>query len=103
MGHLQKTRTDREYILPLTVKDLHTFHKWFHKLQYLAGIPKGEHFGLHGIRRTVATRLWENNPEAAQLALGHVAAAITRRHYIQSADIVSRALDLLPQPEAFGG
>ncbi len=103
MKHLRKTRTDREYILPLTVGDLHTFHKWFHKLQDLAGIPRPEHFGLHAIRRTMATHLWENNPEAATLALGHVAAAITRRHYVKGADIVARALDALPQPEAFSG
>ena len=69
LEHLRKIRTDRELVFPLPVT-LFAFHKWFHKLQNLAGIPRDEHFGLHGIRRTTATALWEIAPHAAQLALG---------------------------------
>ena len=101
LDHLQNIRTDRDLVFPWPGND-RKFFVWFHKLQDLAGIPKEEHFGLHAIRRTTATKLWENDPQAAQLALGHVGSDVTLKHYVQSAGIVQRALDALPQPEAFG-
>ncbi len=102
MEHLRKNRTDREYILPWPHHD-RWFDNRFHKLQDLAGIPRADHFGLHNIRKTTATRLWEIAPQAAQLALGHAGSDVTIRHYVQSAGIVAKALDALPQPSAFGG
>ena len=101
MEHLQRNRTDREFVLPLPVRP-GTFHAWFHQLQDLAGIPREEHFGLHNIRKTTATRLWEIAPQAAQLALGHAGSDVTIKHYVQGAGIVSKALDALPQPKGFG-
>ena len=73
----------------------------FHRLQYDAGIPRQNHFGLHAIRRTLATRLYEVNPGAAQLALGHTNDAVTREHYVRGPEIIARALDAMAQPEAF--
>ena len=31
-----------------------------------------EWFGLHNLRKTLASQLWETSPQAATLALGHV-------------------------------
>ncbi len=81
--------------------DLSHFGTMFHRLQYEAGIPRAAHFGLHAIRRTLATRLWEVNPGAAQLALGHTNDAVTREHYVAGPAIIAKALDGLPQPDAF--
>ncbi len=100
MSHLIASRSDREYVLPQPT-DITCFYKRFHVLQDLAGIPRDDHFTLHDIRRATATRLWQDNPQAAQLALGHLGSDVTIRHYVQSAGIVQRALDALPQPEAF--
>ncbi len=102
LDHLQKIRTDRELVFPWP-ENYRRFYLWFHKLQDLANIPRPEHFGLHGIRRTTATALWEIAPQAAQLALGHAGSEVTRKHYVQSSGIVARALDALPQPAAFSG
>ncbi len=74
------------------------FHEAFHRLQDEAGIPKKHHFGLHSIRRTVATALYEVSPGAAQFALGHTTADVTRKHYVDGGGLVARALDALPQP-----
>ena len=63
-----------------------------------AGIPEKDHFGLHMIRKTVGTLLWENSPQAAQYALGHTSIATTKAHYIDGGGLVARALDGLPQP-----
>jgi len=100
MRHLESIRTDRDFIFewPYT---LDHFHEVFHRLQYDAGLPRAAHFGLHNIRKTTATALWQIAPQAAQLALGHAMDDVTRRHYVQGEAIVSAALDKLPQPEAF--
>ena len=102
MTHLRKIRTDREAVFPQPTHR-RDFYRCLHRLQNLAGIPENDHFGLHNIRKTTATRLWENSPQAAQLALGHAGSDVTIKHYVQSGDIVKRALDALPQPSAFGG
>lgn len=100
MEHLRRIRTDRELVFPWPHHHT-TFWKTFHRLQDLAGIPAADHFGLHDIRKTAATVLWEGSPQAAQLALGHSTAKVTMRHYVQASGIVARALDALPQPAAF--
>ena len=100
LEHLRAIRTDRELVFPW-YRHPKRFYDYFHRLQDMAGIPKDDHFTLHAIRRTLATRLWELEPQAAPLALGHAGSDVTIRHYVQSSGIVSRALDALPQPEAF--
>jgi len=102
LEHLRKIRTAREYVFEWP-GNLRQVYLWLHKLQDLAGIPKAQHFGLHTMRKTTATRLWEYAPQAAQLALGHAGSDVTIRHYVQSEGIVPRALDALPQPAAFNG
>ena len=81
----------------------HSLTRWFQQLQELAGIPKPQRFGFHALRRTLATWLWEMNPQAAQFALGHTSAQTTMNHYVSGGEIVARALDALPQPKAFLG
>ena len=56
---------------------------------------------MHAIRKTVATMLYEVSPGAAQFALGHTTDDVTRKHYVDGGGLVARALDQLPQPEAF--
>ena len=97
--HLIAIRTDRELVFPWN-QDLHDFHKYFHRFQDAAGIPRPQHFGLHGLRRTLATMLYADSPGAAQMALGHSAMATTEAFYVSSG-IVATALDALPQPAAF--
>ena len=54
--HLMRIRTERERVFEWPFSDYH-FFKMFHELQYIAGIPKKDHFGLHDIRKTLATAL----------------------------------------------
>ena len=77
------------------------FYVCFHKLQKSAGIPREEHFGLHAIRKTLGTALWESSPQAAQFALGHSSDRVTQDYYVAGGGLVARALDALPQPAAF--
>jgi len=100
LEHLRKIRGPRELVFEWPF-DLHIFHGDFHRLQDEAGIPRNQHFGLHNIRKTLATMLWEQSPGAAQLALGHASNGVTQRHYVSGFGIVSRALEQIPQPAAF--
>ena len=98
---LQSIRTDRELVFPWPSPDRRAFWRYLQKLEAAAGIPKSEWFGMHVIRKTVATMLYEVSPGAAQFALGHVTADVTRKSYVDGGGLVARALDQLPQPEAF--
>ncbi len=98
--HLLAIRTDRELIFEWPHANVQ-FYRELHRLEHLAAIPREEHFGLHDLRRTVATALWQTSPAAAQFHLGHTSIGTTQRHYVFGDDIVARALDQLPQPEAF--
>jgi hypothetical protein len=80
------------------------FGTTFHRLQDKAGIKRAEHFGLHNLRKTHATLLWEGSPAAAQLSLGHRSgSSVTAAHYIEKDGIVSRAIAALPTLGAFKG
>jgi len=111
MDHLVAIRGkgDRELLFPWpsprngkSYRHTHdAFFRSFKKLQKIAGIPEDQYFGIHTIRKTLATRLWEQSPAAAQYALGHTGMDVTRQHYVDGGPIVARALDALPQPAAF--
>jgi len=59
---------------------------------------------LHALRRTAATALFEHNPGAARLLLGHQSDIITQEHYVgRQSEIVRRGMDAMPQPAAFVG
>ena len=94
---LRGIRTARELVFPFPgwEKD---FHRWFHRLQDSAGIPKKEHFGLHVIRKTAATVLAGFAPNIAQLALGHSSLSTTLNYYVDPAPIIGPSLDAMPQP-----
>jgi len=98
--HLLRMRTDREMVFPWRAGVRH-FYNRLHYLQNLAGIPLAEHFGLHALRKTMATWLWESNPQAAQFALGHTNIGVTMKYYVAGADMVARALDRVRQPKSF--
>ena len=100
MEHFGRVRFSREMLLPCPWRR-DQFYFWFNRLQQIAGIPEKDRFGLHTIRKTLATRLWEQSPAAAQYALGHTGMDVTRQHYVDGGPIVARALDALPQPAAF--
>lgn len=102
LEHLRSIRTDRELVFPWPYSR-EWFSIEFHRLQREAGVPDEQLFGLHALRRTAATTLWETSPQAAQLALGHASPLITRKHYVAQTAIVGRALATMPQPAAFGG
>lgn len=91
---------ERRLVLPWSY-NMRYFHTSFHQLQELAGIPSDQRFGLHDLRRTLATTLWESNPQAAMLALGHRDPIVTQRHYVASNRIVDAAINTLPQPAVF--
>jgi len=99
-GHLKAIRSDREMIFPWPYTR-ECFDHHFSTLQGLAGVPRGERFGLQAIRRTAATLLWKQCPQAAQIILGHHAATITLRHYVNANEVAKPALANLPQPAAF--
>lgn len=98
LDHLRKIRRSEGIVFDWPLRR-EAFYVAFRRLQSLAGI--GRHFGVHDIRKTMATRLWGVAPEAAVLALGHAGADVTLRHYIEGPAIVARAFDRLGQPEAF--
>jgi DNA-binding CsgD family transcriptional regulator len=100
LEHLRKIRTDRDLVFSWPHSEK-TFYACWHKLQTEAGIPKKRHFGLHDLRKTLGTILWEDSPAAAQWALGHSSPEVTRRHYVDGMGLVARALDRMVQPEAF--
>ena len=100
LQHLEAIRTERQLVFPWH-NGMECFHKTFHRLQDVAGIPEEEQFGLHGIRKRAATLLCEHSLQAAQLLLGHTTARTTVAHYIDPDQIVAKALQDLPQPKAF--
>ena len=100
LDHLRTIRTDRELVFPWPHTQ-HTFYQELHRLQTLAGINFKDQFGLHRIRKTTATLLWESNPQAAQLALGHSTDRVTRAYYVAGQGIMAKALDAMPLPAAF--
>lgn len=100
LEHLGAIRSDRELVFPWP-RHRRTFWLRFHKLQNFAGIPHKEQFGLRELRKTHATLLWGNSPEAAQLSLGHTGMEVTIGHYVQSGVIVSAAVDRMPMPAVF--
>jgi integrase len=101
VAHLRTFKSDRELVFPWPFKSHTWFNNLFHKLQTLAGIPKGEWYGLSNVRKTTASTLAEISVTAAQCALGHAGDAVTRRHYINPSKIIRDALDAMPQPKAF--
>jgi len=78
-----------------------TFYRDLHRLQTAAGIPKSQHFGLHEIRKTLGTALYDVSPGAAQFVLGHAGGRVTQDHYVSRFRVMSRAMERLPQPAAF--
>lgn len=100
-SHLLRIRGDRDLLFewPYTAK--RTFYWNLDKLFELAGIPKDRRFGLHAIRKATATALWEHSPAAAQYTLGHTTPETTRLFYVSGGGIVARALEAMPQPQAF--
>jgi len=98
--HLLAIRTSRELVFPWPAT-MRTFHQTMHRLEDAAGIPRREHFGLHDLRKTLATQLFATSAEAAQCALGHAGSNVTLRHYVAADRLVADALDQLEQPEAF--
>ncbi|MGO8751288.1 MAG: tyrosine-type recombinase/integrase [Thermoguttaceae bacterium] len=101
LEHLRRIQTDRELVFPWPYKNLSMFDRHFHDLQFAAGLSHDKHFGLHAIRKTHGSLLWEQSPQAAQFSLGHCRLEVTRAHYIAGGAIVARAVELLPQPTAF--
>ena len=100
VDHLLKIRTDRELVFPLP-GGVRVYHVRLHKLQDTAGIPRKDHFGLQSLRRTLATKLFEVNPEMARLMLGHVSIDVTRDHYVRPDGIIKRAVESLPSWDDF--
>jgi len=67
-------------------------------LQDEACIAESDHFGLHDIRRSAARVLWQTDPEAARLALGHTSLDVTASYYVAHETIAKPALANMPQP-----
>lgn len=111
LEHLMAIRTDRELVFPWANQDgivrpwnanqLRRFCEAFKKLQTAAGLPASDHFGLHAIRKTHGTLMWDLSPEAAQLSLGHSTSQTTTKHYVAGMGIVRKAIEGLPTPDTF--
>ena len=102
LEHLKTIRTDRDLVFPFDASES-TYYRCFHALLTAAAILRKEHFGLHDLRRTASTMLFQDSPQAAQYALGHSSLTTTMKYYVSGASIVQIALDKLPQPPAFAG
>jgi len=79
------------------------FYKQLRQIQVAAGLPSDQWFGLHTLRRTLATKLVSVNPAAAQLALGHAALAITLHSYTKAESVVDQAMRQIQQATCFAG
>ena len=78
------------------------FHIYWHRLLDVAAIPWEEHFGPHYIRKTLAMKLWENDPKRPNSSWNaSLSSSITARRYVGQTGIVARAVDAIPQPSAF--
>jgi integrase len=99
-AHLERIRTHRENLFPWP-HHLSYFHTRFERLRHAAGIPQERAFGLHGLRRTFATNLFEINPGAAQMALGHNSIRTTVAHYVRGQGVVKKAVDKMRVIDAF--
>jgi len=97
MEHLRAMRTERELVFPWPIR-LSAFYPAFRQLQRAAGLKPDECFGLHDLRKTLATTLWSVAPEAAILALGHAASSVTMRHYVNAGSVLTEAVKHIPQP-----
>jgi len=93
--HLQRIRTDRASLFPWPHDQKH-FYEHFHRLQAAAGLPRAEWFGLHAIRRTAATLMWQHSPHVAQLVLGHSSLLVTAKHYVNGTVMLREAVNNLP-------
>jgi len=97
IDHLAPIRSDRPLLFPWPYA-VKTLSREFHRLQERAGIPQAERFGFRDVRRTAATTIWQVNPDAARLALGHRAMDTTATYYVNHEHVVKPALAGLPQP-----
>jgi integrase len=84
-------RTNRRFVFDYnTTRE--QFRKDFHRLQRLAEILPQNHFGLHVLRKTAITRLWEISPQAAQMLGGHGSSVITRLHYVATGEAIESVM-----------
>ena len=101
MEHLLAIRSDRELVFEWP-HDEGGFYRYLHLLQGFAGIPVDDHFGLHTLRKTLATHLADvASVDAARFMLGHTAAGVTEQHYINKGGIIADAVTKVPVPAAF--
>lgn len=98
--HLRAIRTSRDLLFSWP-HHRRWFHRSFHALQNKAALPERLHFGLHDLRRSAASLLWEHSPAAAQLMLGHASSQTTSGHYVNGRAMLAKAAAGLPQPAAF--
>jgi integrase len=101
-SHLLAIRGDREFVFDWPFSR-EMFRRYLKRLQREAGLEPSQYFGLHQLRKTCATVLWESDPAAAQLMLGHSSLQITQQHYVRSLGILTKASAAMPQPAAFAG
>lgn len=103
LEHLERIRGARrpeDFVFPWPYHN-RTFWLRFRQLQSWAGIPEAKQFGLHTIRRTLATQLAAVSIDAARMALGHAADTMTLQHYIDVTPALTVAINGLEQPKAF--
>jgi integrase len=95
--HLEQIRGERRLVFAWT-QSKEQLRNLLHELQDKAGIPRAEHFGMHRVRKTTATKLYAINPKAAQLVLGHTTMDMTTMHYVNGAQTMGPAMRALSQP-----
>jgi integrase len=98
--HLLAIRSDEEKVFPRPFSR-ERFGFYFRQLQATAGVMGNEKFGLHTLRKTCATTLFQEDAQAAQLMLGHAAISVTQSHYINAVAALRDSVSRMPQPKGF--
>jgi len=90
---------DREFLFYRTASNKQFYRQW-HEIQDAAGIDRKHHYGIHDLRRTCGSLVYQAaGLNAASELLAHSSLAVTRRHYIASgvvAESLRCAVDQLP-------
>ena len=97
LAHLLEIRTDRELVFPWP-HNRREFYTYLDRLQEYANVPKSHRFTPHQLKKTHATAMWLNAPEAARISCAHTGQDTTIQHYVAADTIVGPAVERLPQP-----
>jgi integrase len=100
LAAIESIRTKDAKLFPWPYGE-HYFHACRRALFAQSSLPVDRRFGMHAIRRGLATELAKVNPLVAQQMLGHTSMGVTRDYYVDPG-IAAGVLAQIPQPTAAG-